>query len=89
MISQIELQAKFRVVRQGQINAVGIWAPYLRGSIDDNHADKHVTKVTKAQRINGDAGVDPLYDGISVNTKAHDFYTNFAKNFHDSQPEDE
>ena len=39
-LSQTELQGKGRVCRQGQTKEVGIWSPYLIGSIDDNHQKK-------------------------------------------------
>jgi len=60
-LSQTELQGKGRVCRQGQTKEVGIWSPYLIGSIDDNHQKKHIKKVKQAQKINGDSSVDMMY----------------------------
>ena len=60
-LSQIELQGKGRVYWQDQTKEVGIWSPYLIGSIDDNHQKKHIKKVKQAQKINGDSSVDMMY----------------------------
>ena len=60
-LSQIELQGNGRVCWQGQTKEVGIWSPYLIGSIDDNHQKKHIKKVKQAQKINGDSSVDMMY----------------------------
>ena len=60
-LSQVELQGKGRVCRQGQTKEVRIWSVYLIGSINDNHQSKHKKKVKQAHKINGDSSVDMMY----------------------------
>ena len=60
-LSQMELQGKSRVCRQGQTKEVGIWSVYLIDSINDNHQSKHKKKVKQAQKINGNSSVDMMY----------------------------
>lgn len=57
----MELQAKCRSVRMGQTKSVRIWAPYIRGSVDDKHSNLHQAKVNISAKISGDADVDELY----------------------------
>jgi len=57
----MELQAKCRSLRIGQTSIVNIYVPYIRGSIDDKHAEKHQTKVDLSVKVSGDSKVDELY----------------------------
>lgn len=57
----MELQSIARVIRIGQTQQVNVVTPYIVNTVDDNHREKHSTKVHKSKVICGDSSVDPLY----------------------------
>ena len=58
------MQAKGRTVRLGQTKECTILAPYMRGSIDEDHRLKHIHKIDLSVRVCGDSQSDNLYSSI-------------------------
>lgn len=57
----MEMQAVGRAVRKGQTQIVFVYVPYISGTIDDNHRNKHDIKTDLAKTITGDAEKDEMY----------------------------